>query len=369
MEATKPTVSNFFQRSRTAKIAAVVAAIAVVLGGIFVVRSFGSGFFASTEAEQGTVTANAKVISDSSASGGKAIQFTAAATTPTTPTTPPPSSGAFPGAYNTGVPHGLPGDTRPKIIDNPKNLPAYTGPMTITQDGTVIDGKKVTGRLVIQAKNVVIKNSYLSNNMGADSENNVVQTKNDSANLLIQDSEIEGINDISGGGTPAVSRTGYTLLRVNVHGSGDLTRIDGRGTIQDSWLHDPQGESSLGNPDGQHHDVIQSTNATYIRILHNTLHNAYNQTSNILLKADIGTISDVIVDGNLMNGGGYTFYWYDGGNYKISNGRVTNNRFMRQAGGGVWPKGGYYGTHAINATTNPTWTNNVWDDTGAQIPL
>jgi hypothetical protein len=126
-------------------------------------------------------------------------------------------------------------------------------------------------------------------------------------------------------------------------------------------LHDPGGTGSA-----QHNDVIQSTNAIYVRILHNRLENQHTQTSCILLKADIGPISDVIVDGNLMNGGGYTFYWYDA-NYKITNGKVTNNRFMRQQGGGFWPKGGYYGTQAFQATTMPSWSGNVWDDTGATI--
>jgi hypothetical protein len=241
--------------------------------------------------------------------------------------------------------------------------------MTITVAGTVIDGKDINGTLVIKAKNVTVKNSRIRVDMGTNSNANGIQSYDDYANLMVVDTEIDGQgSDTSGGGTPLVSRTGYTLLRVNAHGSGDITRIDGRGTIQDSWLHDPQGESSLGNADGQHHDVIQSTNATYIRILHNKLHNAYNQTSNILLKADIGSINDVIVDSNLMNGGGYTFYWYDA-NYKSTNGKVTNNRFMRQIGGGVWPKGGYYGTHAINSAQDPVWTNNVWDDNGAAIAL
>ncbi|WP_460492487.1 hypothetical protein [Dactylosporangium cerinum] len=86
------------------------------------------------------------------------------------------------------------------------------------------------------------------------------------------------------------------------------------------------------------------------------------------MKADLGSISDVVVDSNLMNGGGYPFYWYDA-NYKITNGRVTNNRFMRQAGGGYWPKGGYFGTQAFQASTLPQWSNNTWSDSGQQIGM
>ncbi|GIH07201.1 hypothetical protein Rhe02_52680 [Rhizocola hellebori] len=275
--------------------------------------------------------------------------------------TPPGAGGpptytvaGFPAAHNTGHPHGLPGDTRKAVTLTP-----YSGPMTITASGTVIDGKDINGHLEIRAKNVTIRNSRIRvANVQA------VTSTADDANLRIEDTEIDGqALDASTGGIALIGRTGFTLLRVNAHGSGDILRIDGVGTVQDSWLHDPRGTGSA-----QHNDVIQSTNATYVRILHNRLENQHTQTSCILLKADIGPISDVVVDSNLMNGGGYSFYWYDA-KYKISNGKVTNNKFMRAAGGGYWPKGGYHGTQAFSATALPQWSNNTWNDNGQQISM
>src|SRR5664279_5704719 len=62
--------------------------------------------------------------------------------------TPAEAAVAKPSASNTGVPAG-------------KALTKYTGPLTITTAGTVIDGKAVYGDLKIQAKNVIIRNSYL----------------------------------------------------------------------------------------------------------------------------------------------------------------------------------------------------------------
>ncbi|GAA3241489.1 hypothetical protein ACFO1B_07905 [Dactylosporangium siamense] len=260
----------------------------------------------------------------------------------------------YPAAHNTGYPHGLPGDTRPKVTLTP-----YSGPMTITVDGTIIDGKDIAGHLEIRARNVTIRNSRIRvANVQA------VTIVDDDARLRIEDTEIDGQGqDASRGGIALIGRTGFSLLRVNAHGSGDILRIDGWGEVQDSWLHDPNG---VGGE--QHNDVIQSTNAVHIRILHNRLENQHTQTSCILLKADLGSISDVVVDGNLMNGGGYSFYWYDA-NYKITNGKVTNNTFMRQSGGGYWPKGGYYGTQALQASTLPQWSNNTWNDSGQQIGM
>jgi hypothetical protein len=146
---------------------------------------------------------------------------------------------------------------------------------------------------------------------------------------------------------------------VNAHDSGDIVRMDGHATIQDSWLHDPSGTQG-----SQHNDVIQSTNADYIRILHNRLENPHTQTSCILLKADIGNISNVVVDSNLFNGGGYAFYWYDGNDHshRISDGKVTNNRWLRSPGGGYFAKGGLYGPVATLAYDMPQWSGNAWQD-------
>ncbi|WP_238006513.1 hypothetical protein KZZ52_16370 [Dactylosporangium sp. AC04546] len=311
-----------------------------------------TGVNPSASAGLGSPSASAAPVGSASPSGS-------ASPTPTKSTSTPPPSGSptytvdgFPAAHNTGYPQGLAGDTRKKVTLTP-----YTGPMTITVAGTVIDGKDINGHLEIKAKNVTIRNSRIRvANVQA------VTSTDDSANLRIEDTEIDGQGkDASTGGIALIGRTGYTLLRVNAHGSGDILRIDGTGTVQDSWLHDPKGTGSA-----QHNDVIQSTNAKYIRILHNRLENQHTQTSCILLKADIGPISDVVVDSNLMNGGGYSFYWYDA-NYKITNGKVTNNKFMRSPTGGYWPKGGYYGTHAFSASTLPTWSNNTWNDNGQQL--
>ncbi|MFC4997151.1 hypothetical protein ACFPIJ_04855 [Dactylosporangium cerinum] len=301
-------------------------------------------------------------VSSTSPSASASASPTKSATSSTKPPAPGNGGGVpptytvagFPAANNTGYPQGLAGDTRKKVTLTP-----YTGPMTITVAGTVIDSKDINGHIEIKAKNVTIRNSRIRvANVQA------VTITDDNANLRIEDTEIDGqLKDASTGGIALIGRTGFTLLRVNAHGSGDILRIDGRGTVQDSWLHDPGGTGSA-----QHNDVIQSTNAVYVRILHNRLENQHTQTSCILLKADIGSINDVIVDSNLMNGGGYSFYWYDA-NYKITNGKVTNNKFMRQSGGGFWPKGGYYGTQAFKASQLPQWSNNTWNDNGQQIGM
>ncbi|HMJ16081.1 MAG TPA: hypothetical protein VK524_31915 [Polyangiaceae bacterium] len=271
------------------------------------------------------------------------------------PPPPPPPANGFPTAATTGYPKGLPGDVR-----RPVTLAPYSGPMLIRVAGTVIDGKDINGQLQIRAHDVVIRNSRIRV-----ANASAIDTRDPNNNLLVEDTEIDGQNaDRSAGGIALVGYTGYTLRRVNAYGSGDILRMEGWAEVHDSWLHDPYRGATT------HNDVIQSTNAHHLRIVHNRLDNQHTQTSCILLKADLGPISDVVVDRNLMNGGGYTFYWYDHntGNYRITNGSITNNRFMRAPTGGFWPKGGYYGTHVFRAAQLPVWSGNVWHDTGAVLP-
>lgn len=71
--------------SRNAAIAAIVAFSVVVVGNTLF-NSYAAGPTAGLEAEQGNLAGNAKVVVDTEASGGKALQFQA-------PTTPPPSDG------------------------------------------------------------------------------------------------------------------------------------------------------------------------------------------------------------------------------------------------------------------------------------
>jgi hypothetical protein len=63
-----------------------------VIGAVVLVAALAAGAFISAETENGTLAGGAKTITDSNASGGKAVQF-ASATTPTPIPSPTPSPG------------------------------------------------------------------------------------------------------------------------------------------------------------------------------------------------------------------------------------------------------------------------------------
>ena len=295
---------------------------------------------------------------------------------------PPPIDAGFPTAATTGYPHGLPGDTR-----TPVTLTPYTGPTTITVPGTVIESKHITDRLNIRAANVTIRNSLIqvTNSQAINITNNPAYW-----GLKVIDTEIDGTRtDNSTGGISLIGDGGYRLIRVDAHSSGDIARANWGGVaIIDSWLHDPYCVQETC-----HNDVIQTTEANCvlgtssvdglvagtsdkvegsfcIKILGNRLENPFTQTSLMLFKADQGDIHDVLVAGNLLNGGGYGLYWYDHnvGTYRSTHGTVLDNRWMRAPTGGYFVKGGLNNTHAFRAALLPTWSGNRWADTGARIP-
>ena len=89
--------------------------------------------FVSLETESGTRTSNATVVGDTTASGSSAVMFATASTGDDACGSFPALPSAKPDATNTGVPAGT-------------TLTNYTGPTTITTNGTVIDGKIITSQ-------------------------------------------------------------------------------------------------------------------------------------------------------------------------------------------------------------------------------
>jgi chitosanase len=81
-------VVQFVRRSPLEVGAAVLAAIAVLMAGWAVVATLAAGPFAHADASSATVADGAKVVADTTAASGKAVQFAAQTTTP------PPQTGS-----------------------------------------------------------------------------------------------------------------------------------------------------------------------------------------------------------------------------------------------------------------------------------
>ncbi|WP_432534228.1 right-handed parallel beta-helix repeat-containing protein [Kineococcus arenarius] len=173
-----------------------------------------------------------------------------------------------------------------------------TGDQTITRDGTVLDGVRIVGCVVVDANDVVIRNSEIvCRQKGRQVAVKVAEGKR---NLLIEDSEIDAT-----GADVGVGWGNYTLRRVNLHGSADGARWGSNVLIEDSWIHD------MTRQDGLHSDAMQTTSATNVVIRGNVLDPSDGGdplNAAVMIGTELGAqkLSNVLIEGNHLGGGSYT---------------------------------------------------------------
>lgn len=282
-------------------------------------------------------------------------------TTTTLPpaTLPPAPSSTFPNASNTGVPAGT--TLTPLTAANaPAGTSWANGDLTITADNVVVSGFNITGCVVVQGHNATVQNTLVTA-AGCD-----VVVKVDynfpNASLLLQDSEVDGKAPNSTTMLD-VGWSNYTLLRDNLHDATDaIAFVNGNDVIQDSYLHTVFDYNQTGT--GIHADVLQVTEGSNDRVIHNTLENHQGSgTSGWMCCTDQGPVSNVDFEYNLIDASGYGIYGgaIDGlaHNPGLSNMVYAHNRFTHEAN--------TKGPAAYTADPAITWTDNTFTD-GVAIP-
>ncbi len=343
----------------------IVVGVAIWLGVMAVINA---AIPSNLQAESGARTSNATLVSDTSASGGQAVKFTAPAggcetTTPFTPGGPDPWGGCWPGQTNTGVPAGT-------------NLAAYTGSCTVTANNTIIDSRTVNcSPLTIRASNVSISKSQL--NGGVNIESGYCST----ASVTIVDSAVDIPDEVTGGnsGSTGILRCNFTANRVNVTGGRRSMYCVNNCVIENSWVHE-QGV----DPDAEAHfsGIRMEQNGT---IRHNSITCEATRSgpgsgcsAGLTGYGDFAAVRDNLIERNLFyrgGAGGSTICAYggssgeDGGKpygHLAENIRFISNRFVRD------PQTGYCGNLATVLDFNSSRPGNVWQDnlfnTGATVP-
>ena len=282
--------------------------------------------------------------------------------------TPAEAAVAKPSASNTGVLAG-------------KALTKYTGPLTITTAGTVIDGKAVYGDLKIQAGNVIIRNSYLhcgtnipSGNSGCiDANSGSIYNLQVLNNTIIPDRPSYYRDGIVGHEYTArynhISRTNDGLGIFNKPGGSVNANVTAEyNYIHDltHWNHDP------AHSDGTHNDGIQVQGGQNITIRYNNVVGSVvagdglgtygtHAGSALIVNQNVAKIANMVVDSN----------WFDRGQNsvciqygKYSNVTVTlqNNHFGRNqydfGGGSKYP---IRVNSKSKSSISGLWTNR-WED-------
>jgi len=161
---------------------------------------------------------------------------------------------------------------------------------------------------------------------------------------------------------------GYTCIRCKVQNAAHGFNARLNVTIQDSWVYDQYG---FGD---SHNEPILSNGGNNINIIHNNLVANFNSASTgggmsaaLALYGDFQQITNVLVENNLFNGGGYCTY---AGSAPLkpfpnaSNTRFINNHYGRSLNSTC----GIYGANiAYSAVNGNQWIGNVWDDTGFPV--
>ena len=253
-----------------------------------------------------------------------------------TPQPEPEPVPVFPSADTTGVPEGV------------RLSPSES--VTVTEDGAVLDGLHVRGRIVVEADDVVIRNTLVE----SDTSLAPLHVARDTTGTLIEDVEVD---NQGGTGIGIFLQGSATVSRVDVHSAEDGIRINADDVlVEDSYIHDL---SRL--PDG-HHDCIQIRSGDAVTIRGNSLQ-AYVAAEDDPMNAavQIGSlsgedqISELQVVANLMNGGNYTVN--GGGRDEVESARYAENRFGRDFRFGV-----------VGNLQNSVWEDsNVWHDTGEPV--
>jgi len=234
-----------------------------------------------------------------------------------------PSLAGYPDQTNTGVPVGA-------VLTN-------MGQTTVEQDGQVIQNRLITGGLVIDADNVIIRNCHII----CPSYYPII---NYGTNLLIEDCEIEATTL---DGTSCVAFGNYTIRRSNLHGAVDGTKSNENVIIEDCFIHD------LGTGPDTHSDGTQTTSGNNVIIRHNTyrLGNIEGVNACIQFGNEGGMNTNWIIEDNIFDGGATTFNGSaDPGN--SSNIIIRNNRFTTR---NMWGIGGLGGAY---------WFANYYDEDG-----
>jgi hypothetical protein len=225
-------------------------------------------------------------------------------------------------------------------------LTNYTGPMTITTPGAVIENQIINGTLTVAADNVTIKNCIVQNfsNWGILDSNNAVNTR-------VEYCTIDGSGSSKTTGLGVGGGTNSAIIGCDIKGMVIAINMFGSAEIRDNYIHDLAEASS--DPADRHFDGIRAMTSGAV-IEHNTISmpTGAGGTAAVFIKTEWGPIDGVQVKDNLMTGDpSYTLY-VESTTSPITNATVENNYVDR----GIY---GYF--NVVNST--PIMSNNVqWNN-------
>lgn len=321
--------------------AGLLVGVALVWVGLTLSLKADTSTTASFQAEAGTKSGNISTVSDANAAGGSAVRFNEVST-PTNPTKPD--------ASNTGVPAGT-------------SLTVVNGDLNITTAGQVVEGRDVRGFVNISASNMTFRNSIVRGGSPGSGFRGIINV-NSGTGVKIENVEINPT-------TPSVywdgiKGSGFTATAVNISRVVDGMKVSSNSVIEKSYIHDL---SYFANDPSQgggetHGDGIQILDGSNITVRTSNINPGSGGNAAIQVTQDWGPVSNLLIDGNWMDGGGCTLNiaWKGGGNMTVT---ANNNRFGHNSGFANCPI-------LIGTKITLNRANNVWDvapNAGQAVPI
>ena len=217
------------------------------------------------------------------------------------------------------------------------------GSVTIFKDGTVVDGYILSHGVVVEANNATISRCDISNSRYG------VTIIGNYKGALIEDSSI---HDCVNG----IYAHDFTVQRSNIYQMGEdgVVASGNNGIVLSSYIH------NLGTATGAHADgvAIQGGSNWVIRGNNFDLPEHAGNLSNscVYLEPYWGPVSNVVIDGNWLNGGNFVVYSVTDRSGTPTGVQVTNNFF-----------GHDYNYGLLDANGTVLWQNNYWMDTNLLV--
>lgn len=349
-----------------------------IAGVLREIASQAATFATAEEAEDGTLTSNAKKVTDDTASGGQSVRFEEAASG--NPRDSLVIGNYKPDASNTGY---LPGTSFTSTISS--NI-TYSS----TNNGQTITNTLFTGRVTVTGQNITFRNCWFRGSGGV-----MLNCNNDTVdNLLVEDCTFKPqtpssiVNGLFG--------RNYTAKRCDMSGSVDAFSIVGKNTsvidvnvsILGCYAHDLSYYSpDPSHSDNQtHNDIIQyhyggsnvvirgnnlrafmdpsigdasepSVDRDGQHISGNTYYPSLSHMAVLMLSPAAVNITNLTVDKNYMDGGACLINCSS--RETMSNVVISNNKWGRDM------RLGETFTILVRAAQPLTITGNVYEDTGA----
>jgi hypothetical protein len=190
------------------------------------------------------------------------------------------------------------------------------GTITIRTDGTVLENFELEGEIRVEARDVVIRNFRLRGTTDFG-----IRTSASDRSVTIEDGEITGT------GRSAVFGNGVTARRLHIHHTlADAFHFSyaGDSSVESSYVH------HIGAKVSAHGDAVQIVKGSNFSFRNNRfdmpvdlpvdpsqypadlvdryggLRETHGHNAAFMIKQDSGPISNVVVDGNWLNGGNVT---------------------------------------------------------------